>query len=576
MTEERVLTFLLQVLLILALARGAGEFLRRFGYPSLVGEILAGVLLGPTILGRLSPSLFLALFPNDALQQNMLQTVSFFGLFLLLLSTGLEVDVSAAWRQRNIALRIGIIGVIVPLVIGFGVAMVLPSEYLVSPSQRILFSLFLGTAVAISAIAVIASALRDLDLLRTDLGLILVSGFAVNDLLGWMLFTVVLGFMTQDGATVGSAVIRTVLVSGFAALCLTVGRRMVGHAIGRLRRMPVAQPGAILSFVCVVGLFSAAVMQRLGVEAVVGFFLAGLMAGESPNLSESHRQNISQMAHAVFVPLFFAGIGLSVDFVANFSPLLVLVITLTAILGKFFGAWVATLRSSLSGADRLSVGIAFTPGGAMEIIVGTVAFGYGVITSQIFVAIVVAALVSSVMVGPMLAWSIRRRREVSVLDFLTPEGVLPNLVSTEQVGVLRELAEATAPRVHTLDADTLHEALVRREELGTTGIEKGLAVPHVKVAALPRSVVAFGRSIRGVEWDCCDGLPAHFIFMVLTPAREEDIHVQLLALIARALGPAEVRERLMTAGSKDALLEVMRDAFTDIDLSKGRPLSCPL
>lgn len=142
--------------------------------------------------------------------------------------------------------------------------------------------------------------------------------------------------------------------------------------------------------------------------------------------------------------------------------------------------------------------------------------------------------------------------------------------------MLREPAEATAPRLQTLDADTLHEALVRREELETTGIEKGLAVPHVKVPALPRSVVAFGRSIRGVEWDCCDGLPAHFIFMVLTPAREEDIHVQLLALIARALGPAEVRERLMTAGSKDALLEVMRDAFTNIDLSKGRPLSCPL
>jgi len=576
MGEERILTFLLQVLVILALARGAGELVRRFGYPSLVGEILAGVVLGPTILGRVWPTLFAALFPEDVLQQTMLHTASFFGLLLLLLSTGLEVDVSAAWRQRNIALRIGIIGVAVPLVIGFGVAMALPSEYLVSPPDRVLFSLFLGTAVAISAIAVIARALRDLDLLRTDLGLILVSGFAVNDLLGWMLFTIVLGFMTKGAGTFGSAAIKGILVSGFAVICLTLGRRMVGYAIGRLRRMPVAQPGAILSFVCVVGLFCAAVMQRLGVEAVVGFLLAGLMAGESPNLSESHRQTISQMAHAVFVPLFFAGIGLRADFVANFSPLLVGAITLTAILGKFFGAWVATLKSNLSGPDRLSVGIAFTPGGAMVIIVGSVAYSYGIIAVEVFVAIVIAALASSIAVGPMLAWSIRRRREVSVMDFLASEAVLPDLKSTEQAGVLRELAEATEPRLHTLDADTLYEALVRREELETTGVEKGLAVPHVKVPGLPRSLIAFGRSLRGVEWDCCDGLPAHFIFMVLTPAREEDIHVQLLALIARALGAAQVRERLMTADSKEALLEVMRDAFTNIDLTKGRPLSCPI
>ncbi len=576
MSEGHILIFLIQVLLILALARGAGELLRRFGYPSLVGEILAGVVLGPTILGKLSPSLFAALFPDDPIQQNMLHTASFLGLFLLLLTTGLEVDVSAAWRQRNIALRIGIIGVVVPLIIGFAVAMVLPSKYLVSPANRLIFSLFLGTAVAISAIAVIARALRDLDLLRTDLGLILVSGFAVNDLLGWMLFTVVLGFATKGASTFGSAALRGALVLGFAVTCLTLGRRMVGYAIGRLRRMPVAQPGAILSFVCVVGLFCAAVMQRLGVEAVVGFFLAGLMAGESPNLSESHRQNISQMAHAVFVPLFFAGIGLRVDFVANFTPLLVSVITLTAILGKFFGAWVATLKSNLSGPDRLSVGIAFTPGGAMVIIVGSVAYGYGIITAEVFVAVVIAALVSSVAVGPMLAWSIRRRREVSVMDFLATEAVLPDLKSAEQSGVLQELAEAVAPRIHTLDADTLHEALLRREELETTGVEKGLAVPHVRVPALPRSVIAFGRSLRGVEWDCCDGLPAHFVFVVLTPAREEDIHVQLLALIARALGPGEVRERLMAADSKEALLEAMREAFTDIDLAKGRPLSCPI
>jgi len=506
----------------------------------------------------------------------MLGTAAFLGLVLLLLSTGLEVDVSAAWRQRTVALRVGIIGVFVPLVIGFFVALALPGEYLVSADKRILFSLFLGTAVSISAMAVIASTLRDLDLVRTDLGLLLFSAFAVNDLLGWMLFAMVLGFATRGGPGPGGIIMAVMLVVVFAGVCLTVGRRMVGEAIKRLKRMPVAQPGAILSFVCVVGFFCAAVMQRLGVEAVVGFFIAGLMAGESRDLSERDRQIIIQMAHAVFVPLFFASIGLRIDFVRNFSPLLVLIVTATAVGGKFLGAWLATLKSDLSADDRLSVGIAFTPGGAMEIVVGAVAFEHELITVQVLVAIIVAALVSSIAVGPMLAWSLRRRRKVSVLDFLVPDAVLPNLRSGMRLEVVRELCEAAAEGMHALDGETLFEAVRKREELGTTGIEKGVAVPHARVRLLARSAIAFGRSVKGVDWDCCDGLPAHFIFLLVTPEREEGVQVQLLATLARGLSPALVRERLLAAETKEDVLKLLRDALLAPDLDHMPPLSCPV
>ena len=119
MSEHNLLLFLAQMLLLLALARGFGDFLRRLGHPPLVGEILIGVLLGPTILGRALPELQLAIFPTDPIQQSMLDTVSWFGVLFLLLETGLEVDASAAWRQRGPALRVGIIGVIVPLALGF-------------------------------------------------------------------------------------------------------------------------------------------------------------------------------------------------------------------------------------------------------------------------------------------------------------------------------------------------------------------------------------------------------------------------------------------------------------------------
>ena len=151
MSEQHLLIFLLQVLLLLGLARGFGELLRRWGQPPLVGEILIGVLLGPTILGRALPELQQAIFPADVVQQAMLETLSWFGVLFLLLETGLEVDASAAWRQRGPALRIGIIGVVVPLVLGTALSYGLPDRYLADPEQRGIFALFLGTTMAISA-----------------------------------------------------------------------------------------------------------------------------------------------------------------------------------------------------------------------------------------------------------------------------------------------------------------------------------------------------------------------------------------------------------------------------------------
>ena len=127
----------------------------------------------------------------------MLETVSWFGVLFLLLETGLEVDVSAAWRQRGPALRIGIIGVIIPLILGFLLSYLLPDRYLADPDQRLIFALFLGTTMAISAMVIIARVLHDLDLVKSDLGLVTLCGYAVNDILAWVVFSLVLAMGTQ-------------------------------------------------------------------------------------------------------------------------------------------------------------------------------------------------------------------------------------------------------------------------------------------------------------------------------------------------------------------------------------------
>lgn len=561
LSEHHFLVFLLQVLLLLSCARGFGEVWRRWGHPPLVGELLVGVILGPTILGRLLPTVQQALFPPDPIQLAMLETVSWFGVLFLLLETGLEVDASAAWRQRGPALRIGIIGVIVPLVLGAFCAFWLPDQYLPDPAQRLTFALFLGTAMAISAIAVIARVLHDLELLKSDLGLLTLCGYAVNDILSWVTFSLILALATQATLNLGSvsSLLLTTLI--FTAGCLTLGRRAVDRAIASVSTTMPEQPGAVLTIVCCLGLLCGGVTQWLGLNALFGFFLAGIMAGEARALSERTRQILTQMVHAIFVPLYFAGIGLHFDFLVHFDALLIAFVIIVSIAGKFLGAWIGALGTGLSRADRLSVAIAFIPSGVTEIIVARVALGYQIITVPVFVAIVFSAIVSSLVVGPWLAWSIRRRQDVNILEFFLRRALLPHLRGRTRWEVIQELCEVIAEQEGMPDRETLSAAVRAREELMGTGIGTGIAIPHARLEVLPKPVLTFGRAVAGVEWDSPDGLPVHLVFLLLTPVQDEGLQLQILAALARGMSSEESRKRLIQANDGQQIWQVLQDTL---------------
>jgi Kef-type K+ transport system membrane component KefB/mannitol/fructose-specific phosphotransferase system IIA component (Ntr-type) len=560
MSERHLLLFLFQVLLLLGLARGFGELLRRWGHPPLIGEILIGVALGPTVLGRALPELQSAIFPSDAIQHAMLETVSWFGVLFLLLETGLEVDVSAAWRQRGPALRVGTIGVIVPLALGFVLSLGLPDRYLADPEQRVTFALFLGTTMAISAMVIIARVLHDLDLVKSDLGLVTLCGYAVNDILAWIIFSVVLATAIQDALSVGPVLLLVVFTLSFTGLSVTLGLRLVDRAIAYIGSQRPDNPGAVLSFVCCLGLFCGAVTQWAGLTALLGFFLAGIMAGEARALSERTRQVLSQMVHAIFVPLYFASIGLRVDFLANFDLVLVVFVTAVSIAGKYLGAWLGALGPGLSREDRVSVAIAFTPSGVTGIVVAGVALEHGILSTPVFVAIVFSTLVSSLAVAPWLAWSIRRRREVDVLAFLPRRAIVPALGGTERFGVIRELCEAVAEYAQ-VPADALFEAVGDRERLMGTGTGHEIAIPHARLPTLPRPVLSFGRSVGGVDWDAPDGRPVRLVFLLLTPEREDGLQLQILAALAQAMTPPEARERLKRADTQQAAWLALADAL---------------
>ncbi len=372
MNQENLLLFLVQMLVVLGLARLFGELFRRWGQPALAGEILAGVLLGKTVLGNIAPGTFEHLFPSDPLQLALFDVVAQIGILFLLLAIGLEVDVSSAWKMRHQSFGVAIMGVVMPLALGAVAAWFMYDAWVETDVARVAFSLFIGTAVSITAITVVARLLFDMGIVKSDLGLLLLSAMAINDLLGWLVLAIAMGLATSAVGGADVEMGRLGAVFGAAVLFATAGATGGRWIMTRVLRWHDAKgfpnPATPLSLVVCLGLACGVATDAIGLHPIFGFLIAGVMASDHAALSEHTRSIITQMVESIFVPLFFAGICLHVDFAAQFDVMLVTSITALSIFGKFFGAWIGTHMVRMPALDRLPVGIAHIPGGSMGVL----------------------------------------------------------------------------------------------------------------------------------------------------------------------------------------------------------------
>ena len=584
LSEHNLFIFLLQIVLLLFAARAAGELFRKLKQPALVGEMLVGIIFGPTVLRRILPGVYKFLFffgdptqqplretIKQTVQHSMLQTVSWLGVLFLLLVTGFEVEISAIWKQRRSSLTIGFVGVLLPMLMGIGLAFLLPERYMVDPDRKLVFVLFMGTAMAISAIPIIAKVLHDLDILKSDIGLTIISAFTVNDILGWVAFTMVLGLATQQRVNWLSMLRVFGGTAVFIAFSLTWGRKLVNRAVKWINTSWLPKPGSVLTFVVLLGGLCGALTQLIGIHAAFGFLVAGVMAGGAPAISERSRETISQMVYAVFVPLFFVSIGLRVDFLANFDWLLVSTVTAVAIGGKLVGAWLGARMSGIPQRDSFAIGIAHTPGGAMEILIGVLALEFGLINLVVFEAIVVAAIVSSILVGPLLSLSLQLRRAFNALKYLFSDAVVFNLAGDTPLKVIAELCRSISTHDGTPGASEACAAVSAREEIMGTGMEHGIAIPHARMQGLSQPVFTLGRSTKGIEWNTPDGLPVKLVFLILTPDPDkDDIQVKILASIARVIEDEKVRSGMLEARDREGMLAIFTSALQRDRMMRAR------
>ena len=557
MREHDVLVFLLSLAVLLSAARLLGEGARRLGFPLIFGELASGILLGPTILGRITPAGQHALFPGGV-PGTMLAGYTNVGVVLLLVVAGLEVNLGIVRRRGASALLTSVMGIVMPLAGGVLLGVLLPDSDLMRPDRRMLFALFMGVALSISALPVIAKTLLDLGLFKTDVGLLVMAAAMIDDLVGWLAFSVLLGPM-QGGAlslvSVGRSVALTV---GFVTVALLVARPLLGRLVARLQADHHSGPRRVLSLIVLLALFGASFTQWIGVHAVFGGFVVGVVIGDAPHLKERTRVIVHEFVTNIFAPVFFASLGLRADFVASFDLRLCVLVFLVASAAKIIGCTLGSRAGGLRWRPAAAVGFGLNARGAMEVILALLALEAGLLREQVFVALVVMALATSLVSGPMMKWLLRGVDEEDLPALLRRGAWVKELDGASATEAIEQLVASLAPPLGAM-ATRACRAVLDREAMASTGLGDEVAVPHAVIAGLARPMMALGFSTEGVDFNAPDDAPARVVFLLLMPPRSHDQEVRILAAIARAVLEPAARERLLNAGSESEVLAILSE-----------------
>ena len=399
-----------QVALLMLVGRGLGEIMQRYGQPAVIGQLLAGLILGPSLFGWIWPEAHDLIFPKSAEQKALITGLANMGVMMLLLLTGMETDLKLVKKIGTPAFAITATGVTVPFACGFGLGVLLPSSLLPNPNERLIAALFLGTALSISSIKIVAMVVREMNFMRRNLGQIIVASSILEDTTGWVIVSVTLGIAGAGALSMG-ALSKTIIGTAiFLTLAYTVGRKLVFWLIRWVNDTFVSDYGVVTAILIVMcGL--ALVTQGLGVNTVLGSFVAGVLVGESPILSRHIEDQLRGFITAFMMPVFFGLSGLSADLTILKDPTLaMLTIGLVAIasVGKFGGAFIGAELSGLNRREALAVGCGMNARGSTEVIVATIGLTMGALSQNLYTMIVTMAVITTMAMPPMLRWALQR------------------------------------------------------------------------------------------------------------------------------------------------------------------------
>ncbi len=377
---------LIQLSLLLASALFFGRFAKRLGQPAVLGEILAGILLGPTVFGSLAPDVQSWLFSDG----QILRIIAYLGLIAFVFIAGLEVDLTCIKQKGKSTLLISLSSIVLPFALGFGMVVLMPDLWGRSSENLETFALFMGTALSISALPVIARILMDLDLLKKEIGGTIMAAATIGDVIGWSLFALILSGL-NSGVSLWLTLVMTV---GLFVLAASAVYLELAKARGSLL------PG--LEFLAAVMLASSVASEFFGVHGIFAAFLAGVLLSMRPKSRDLILEKISMPVIGILAPIYFSSIGLKADFASGFDLRIIILIFVVACAGKILGAGIGALASGMPERKSLAVGFGLNARGAMEIVLASAALDYGLIDQRIFIALIIMALATTMISGSMI------------------------------------------------------------------------------------------------------------------------------------------------------------------------------
>jgi Kef-type K+ transport system membrane component KefB len=396
-TGDALALLLLQITAILVVAKLTAAAVARAGQPAVVGEMLGGILLGPSFFGSWWPAVHRALFPSDA--TGTLQLLSQIGVILFMFLVGCELNLGRVRRNARTAVVVSYAGIAAPMLLGIALSWVIFRDFAPSGVTFLPFALFVGTAMSITAFPVLARILAERRMTDSVLGATAIACAAVDDVTAWCMLSVVVAVAKAGGA--GGAALTVMMVAIFAGLMLMIIRPLVS----RVARSPRWSGESVFVGALIFAFASAFVTQAIGVHAIFGAFLAGVVVSANASARTLVQDRLRALASAMLVPLFFASAGLRTELslIAGIrSWMLCAAIIAVAIAGKLGGASLAARFTGMTWRDSLALGVLMNTRGLMELIVLNVGYDLGILSPALFSMMVLMALVTTGMTAPIL------------------------------------------------------------------------------------------------------------------------------------------------------------------------------
>lgn len=413
---------LAQIVTIVIVARIFGWFFRKIGQPSVIGEIIAGIVLGPSLLGWLLPEVSMMIFPESSIEN--LHNFSQVGLILFMYVIGMELDLNVLKNKAGDAVVISHASIIIPFALGMGLSYFLYGEFAPEGVKFLSFALFIGIAMSITAFPVLARIVQERGIHKTKLGTVVLTCAAADDITAWCILATVIAIV--NAGSFESSLYVIALAVGYVFVMLKLVRPFLKR-IAELHSSKGALNKGVVAIFLLTLIISSYMTEVIGIHALFGAFMAGAVMPDNAKFRHIFIEKVEDIAVVLFLPLFFVYTGLKADlrFLVEDTSLFKITgwIILVAVVGKFIGSALAAKFVKQSWRDSLVIGALMNTRGLMELVVLNIGLELGVISPQVFTMMVIMALVTTFMTGPAL--------DIINKIFKTKDSIIPDEVTTQ-------------------------------------------------------------------------------------------------------------------------------------------------